>query len=353
MRETTVATSLIIDMVNQLEGRGFPPAEVCRRARVDPGFLSRPHDRIQGSAVERMWQVGEELTGDPLLGLHLTEHYRTGAINILGYVFLNCRTVADVLERLSRFAVLLNDGLKVRIEREEGRAVVHLEAVEGLDNFLLRNGRQVMETMAAGVVLTLRSLSGGAFVPAQVWFRHAAAGDVSEYHRIFGTMVRFGMPEHRVALRLAELDTVIPAADPSLLALFERHAIGRLDELEKLGGSSQRVMRLLTARLTGTVPPVGVIAAELAMSGRQLQRVLQDEGTSYQALLDQARRELAMAQLKVPDTTAAEVALMLGYSEAGAFTRAFRRWTGTTPGAFAAKQAPHQRRGAGGATLSG
>lgn len=340
MRETTVAASLIIDMMHQLEGQGFAPAEVCRRARLDPALLSRPHDRIPGSAVERLWQVGEELTGDPLLGMHLTERYRTGAINILGYVFLNCATVADVLERLSRFAVLLNDGLRVRIEREDGRAVVHMEAVEGLDNYILRNSRQVMETMAVGVVLTLRNLSGGALVPSQVWFRHAAAGDVSEYHRIFGSMVRFGMPGNRVAFRLAELETPIPAADPSLLALFERHALGRLDELEKMGGGSQRVLRLLTARLTGTVPPVGVIAAELAMSGRQLQRVLQEEGTSYQALLDQARRDLAMAQLKVPDTTAAEVALMLGYSEAGAFTRAFRRWTGTTPGAFAAAGPP-------------
>jgi AraC-like DNA-binding protein len=72
------------------------------------------------------------------------------------------------------------------------------------------------------------------------------------------------------------------------------------------------------------------------MSGRQLQRVLQAEGTTYQALLDEARRDLALARLRLPGTTAAEVALLLGYSEAGAFTRAFRRWTGTTPGAYAA-----------------
>ena len=340
MRETTVAASIIIDMVGQLERHGVSASEACRRARLDPAVLARPHDRVPGSAAERFWQVAVELSGDPLLGLHLAEHYRTGAINILGYVFLNCATLADALERLGRFAVLMNDGLRVRIDREDERAVVRFEAVEGLDNFLLRGDRQVMETMAAGVVLTIRRLGHSDFVPSQVWFRHAAAGNVAEYHRIFGTMVRFGMPEHRVALRLSELDFPIPAADPSLLAVFERHALGRLDELERMGTTSQRVLRLLSARLTGTVPPVGVIAAELAMSGRQLQRVLQEEGSSYQALLDQSRRDLALAQLRVPGTTAAEVALLLGYSEAGAFTRAFRRWTGTTPGAYAAGAQP-------------
>jgi AraC-like DNA-binding protein len=336
MTETTVAASIMIDMLEQLARRGVPAAELCRRARVDPAFVSRPNDRIPGSWAERLWQEAEAASGDPLLGLHVAEHYRTGAISILGYIFLNCGTGADALDRLIRFAALMNDGLRAHLSRDAGATTIRLEAVPGMDNFLLRSGRHVFETMSAGIVLTLRRLTDRPAVPSQVWFRHRVAGPVEEYHRIFGTLVRFGQPEDRLTFRNEQLDVPIPAADPSLLALFEGHARSQLDGLERFGGTSQRVVRLLAARLTGTVPPVGVIAAELAMSGRQLQRVLKDEGTSYQLLLDEARRDLALARLRIPGTTATEVALLLGYSEAGAFTRAFRRWTGGTPGAYAA-----------------
>ncbi|MDX2261403.1 MAG: AraC family transcriptional regulator [Gemmatimonadales bacterium] len=335
MPETSVAASIIIDLVHQLEGRGIASAELCRRARIDPAILSRPHDRLPGSGAERVWAAAETLTGDPLLGLHVAERFRTGAISILGYVVLNCPTAGAALERLGRFARLLNDGMRVRLDREDGLAIVRFEAIEGSANALRLAGRHPFESTLAGTLLTLRSLTGAATVPVQAWFRHPAGGDLAEYDRIFGTRVRFGMPEHRLAFREAELERRIPAADPSLLALFDRHAVGRLDELDRLGGTSQRVSRLLGARLTGAVPAVGAIARELAMSARQLQRKLREEDTSYQQLLDAARRELALAQLRVPGVTAAEVALLLGYAEAGAFTRAFRRWTGTTPGAWA------------------
>jgi AraC-like DNA-binding protein len=338
MRETTVAASIAIDMAVQLEQLGFPREDVCRRARIDPALLTRPHDRLPGSAAERLWAVAEQLTGDSLLGLHVAERYRTGAISILGHVFLNCSTVGEALERLARFGALLNDGLRVRIDREGGQVVVRMEATEGLDNFLLTGGRHVFETMAAGIVLTMRRMSEGPFIPAAVWFRHPAAGDVAEYHRIFGTLVRFGMAEHRLAFHADDLSAPIPAADASLLTLFEGHALGRLRELEELQGVSQRVLALISTRLTGAVPSLPSLARELAMSGRHLQRTLKEEGTTYQELLDTARRERAMLQLARPGATAAEVALLLGYSEAGAFTRAFKRWTGTTPGAFAAAQ---------------
>jgi len=335
LRETTVAASVFADMAEQLREKGVAMDDWCRLAQVDPALLTRPHERLPGSATRRLWEAGATLTGDPLLGLHVAEHFRTGAINILGYVFLNCRSGIETLDRLARFAALLNDGLRVRVSHEDALSVVHLEAVEGMDNFLLHDGRHVMETMAAGVVVSLRRMIPSPFIPAQVWFRHAAAGALDEYHRIFGAPVRFGKEENRVAFRATELSQAIPAADPSLLALFEGHAIARLQELERHGPVSQRVLRLLAVRLAGVVPDVSAVASEMATSGRQLQRRLRDEGASFQALLDEARRDVALAQLRTPGVTSAEVALLLGFSEASAFSRAFRRWTGTTPGAWA------------------
>lgn len=338
MRESTVAASIMIDLMDQLEARGLSRSELCHKMRIDPALFTQPNERVPGSAAERFWRVAEDATGDPLLGLHLAEHYRSSALNIFGYVILNCRSVADAVDRLARFAALLNDGLAVHASEDGALTVLRLEAVTGLDNFLLRSGRHVFETMSAGIVLTLRRLTGRPFLPAQVWFRHPIAGPPDEYNRVFQAPVKFRQREDRLAFRTDLLATPIPVADASLLTLFEGHAIARLDEIHRLGGTSQRVARILASRLDGTVPALPFVASAMAMSGRNLQRTLREEGTTFQALLDDVRREIATAQLRVPGTTAAEVALLLGYSEASAFTRAFRRWTGMTPGMYASQR---------------
>lgn len=335
MEQGTVAASLFIDLAAQLDARGVRPADFCARAGVNAAFLELPHDRLAGADAQRLWNAAVELTGDSLLGLHLAERFRTGALHILGYVLLNCANGYEAIERLSRYASLLNDGLRVYSQQDARQLTVRLAAVEFAGNVLLTDARQVMETMAAGIVLTLRSITGGAVIPLHVGFRHSPGGALSEYQRIFGVAVRFTESTTCVSLRRKELDQPFPAADPTLLRVFEEEASSRLEALRRAGAMSGRVIRAIAFQLSGTAPDLTRIASQFAMSARSVQRELQDEGTTYQELLDEARHQIALQRLRQPGVTAAEVALLLGYSEASAFSRAFRRWTGTTPSGFA------------------
>jgi AraC-like DNA-binding protein len=90
----------------------------------------------------------------------------------------------------------------------------------------------------------------------------------------------------------------------------------------------------LADRIKGTAPTLEEVAAALAMSDRTLQRELRNEQTSFRELVDVVRREIAVQQLAQPGNSAAEVGFLLGFSDPSAFTRAFRRWTGTAPAAF-------------------
>lgn len=339
MRETTVAASIVIDMVAHLEARGIPRKEICRRAGIDPAALEAPDERLAGSAVERLWQVGEELTGDPDLGIHSAEAYNPGALDILGYVLLNCRTAAEALSKLGRYAALINDGLRVTIARDGANTSCRLEAIAGLDNYLLREPRQVMEAMAAGIVRTLAMLTAERIAPREVTFLHPAPAAVAEARRVFGDIVRFGGPENRIVFLTADLERPVRSANRALLEVFERHADERLADLEGDGPVGRRVVGVLRERLRGDVPGLGEVASEIAMSARNLQRALKGEGTSFQDLLDRVRRDLALQQLARQRSSAAEVAFLLGFSDASAFTRAFRRWTGSTPGAWRARAA--------------
>jgi AraC-like DNA-binding protein len=92
-----------------------------------------------------------------------------------------------------------------------------------------------------------------------------------------------------------------------------------------------RVAAEVLARLKGEAPSIDIIARSMAMSARKLQRELAEEGTTFQAVLDEVRRELAVRHLEDPMATVAKVAWLVGFSEPSAFHRAFRRWTGKSP----------------------
>jgi AraC-like DNA-binding protein len=124
------------------------------------------------------------------------------------------------------------------------------------------------------------------------------------------------------------------SADPSLLEVFEGDARRRLEQLESHGAVSGRVQAIVAARLKGEVPSLATVASELAMSERSVQRSLTEEFTSYREIVDAVRKDLALSHLSQPGRSATDVAFLLGFSEPSAFTRAFRRWTGSSPSQF-------------------
>jgi AraC-like DNA-binding protein len=281
--------------------------------------------------MERLWAAAEQLTGDADLGLHSAESSNPGALSIVGYVILSCRTAGEALERLARYAPLLNEGLQVRVEHKQDTTICRFGAADDLGSYLRRSPRQVIETVAAGIVLTLGRVAARPPVPIAVTFQHAAPASIAEHARLLGPVVRFDQLENAVVYSTSALAAGMLSADPALL---EGDAKRRLEQLKSHGTVSGRVQSIVGARLKGEVPSLAVIASELAMSERSVQRSLTEESTSYREIVDVVRKDLALSHLSRPGATAADVAFLLGFSEPSAFTRAFRRWTGSSPSQF-------------------
>jgi len=123
-------------------------------------------------------------------------------------------------------------------------------------------------------------------------------------------------------------------SDPILRGVLERHASEMLSRLPAIGGTGLEVRRALATRIAGGDTRIGAVARSLAMSTRSLQRQLEAEGSSYQALVDESKRDAAERYLSDSVLPIGEVAYLLGYSEPAAFHRAFKRWTRMTPHAF-------------------
>ncbi len=339
MRETSVAASVVADMLQYLELRGVQPANATRACGITLAFPAEADDRVPGSQVERLWRFAIDEMRDPLVGLHMTEAYSPGTLDIVGYVLLSCRTIGEVLDRLSRYARVLNDGMRIDVERSGTSAVCRCTFVESMDNYLLRAPEQAISTVWAGLARELGRMTSKRLTATEIWFQHPTPGAplAQEYERVLNAPVKFGAGDYRFILPLAHLDERVLSANPLLLRTFEQHADAVLRNLEQQGTKSQKVARVLAERLKGAVPPLSEIARELAMSDRNLQRALKNDGTSFQQLLDQVRRDLAVRHLANPATSAGEVGFLLGFSEPSAFHRAFRRWTGMPPSAYRAK----------------
>lgn len=276
------------------------------------------------------------VTGDPDLAMHTAVATNTGALDIVGYVMLSSRTADEALRRGARLMRLLNDGLALHLTRATHEGIDATTATmlvlgDGRDALWVQQ-RQVSETIMAGLAHQLRLLTGRDVQPLAVHFRHSAPPHgTREHQRIFGRLPVFDSDTDAITFAQRDLDIGLRSANPALLATFSAHADAALEALGHADTVTARAAAEILARLKGEAPAVSDIAPALALSTRSLQRALAAEGTTYQALLDTVRRELAMRHLADPGATVAKVAWLVGFSEPSAFHRAWRRWTGTSP----------------------
>jgi AraC-like DNA-binding protein len=331
VKHSTVARSLLVDMTGYLAARGVDPEPVLQRAGVPRDDTDVRDARLHSARMARFWAEAVRASGDQDLGLHMAVHSNAGALDIVGYVMLTAPTAATALARGARLMRLLNDGLDLVVTtgaRSTTCTLVRLHAADPLWD----DPRQVTESILAGLVHQLRQLTERAVVPRVVRFRHARPlHGAREHERLFGTMPEFSAASDEVELHATDLDLELRSANATLMAAFEAHADAALAVLGAQHTIAGRVATEIVARLKGEAPDAGTIASALAMSTRSLQRALNAESTTFQQVLDDVRRELAMAHLARTDATVAKVAWLVGFSEPSAFHRAWKRWTGTSP----------------------
>jgi AraC-like DNA-binding protein len=180
------------------------------------------------------------------------------------------------------------------------------------------------------MVFTARRGTRNAFSPIALEFRHRGAPrDLSE---LTHAPVSFERGEDAVRCRRESLLLPLRGHNATLLSILEAHAAQVLQALPSESDLLARTRQITRALLPEGEPTLEAVAAQLGLGSRTLQRRLRGAGVTFRRLVDEVRRDCALAQLERSDTSVAEVAFSLGFSDPSAFTHAFRRWTGRTPG---------------------
>lgn len=336
MQEATFSIAIARDIVQYVAAQGVEADLLYRAADIDSTWLDDPDRQVSGEVLQYLWREAIAQTGDRNLGLHIGEAFDLAAIGIVGYVLLNCKTYGQVLEKLSQYTRLFSQGVAIHHQVVNGWVQCDCEIIGDRKNYLLDEPRHPIESTFSALMTATRQLTSNALQPDAVWFQHPCPEDDTEHQRIFQTTVEFSKPVNRIVFPATCLDWSVRSANPNLLLVFERHAATMLEAQSQ--SYSQKVMQTMTRQLQGKVPNIEAIAHSLMTSVRQLQRELQAENTSYQQLLEEARKDLAIQHFKNPETSIHDVAFLLGFSEPSAFHRAFKQWTGQTPRSYRSSQ---------------
>jgi AraC-like DNA-binding protein len=291
--------------------------------------INDPDTRIPIEVAVELAILAGEASGDEAWGLHLSERYVPGVFGVLDYLAHSSRTLGEALRHLCRYNRLLQDVVETVVEVQGDQARIFQKSVGAF-----RPPAGITENAIANLVVIGRTFTGAPIIPLEVHFTHAKPSYFSEHSRIFKCPVRFEADRDGLVLPASDLELPLPNADPSLCAILDRHARLLLEQLPAVPRFSQRVRELVAAELRDGTPTSESIAEKLHVSERTLRRRLHDEDTTYEKLLDGLRRALAERYMGEANLSIDEVSLMLGYSEANAFRRAFTRWHGESPARY-------------------
>jgi AraC-like DNA-binding protein len=330
-------------LVEAIRAAGADSDQVLRTFRLDPSVLSDTEKFIPCAVFAGLLEEAAQVTGDDCFGLHLGERFNPKNIGPLTYVVLNSPTVSVADDQVARYLKLYNQAATVSRRVEGERAYLQYVLC---DLGIASPPRQQNEYSLAIRLNTIRMMVGSQWTPLEVQFAHQAPAETSEHQRVFGAPVLFGYQTNNLVVESEFLQRQVPAADQHLYEIMQRYFQRIIDEMPEDSSVLPSVRRAVAESMRDGDPNLARVAKKMAMSRRTLQRQMKEHATSFRKVMDDTRRRFALSYLKDRRNSLAEIAFLLGYSEAAAFIRAFKRWTGLTPIAYrrqVAQAATHEK----------
>jgi AraC-like DNA-binding protein/preprotein translocase subunit Sss1 len=323
-----VQLSVVRDIIYGAVSRGADFSTLCRAVGVDAAQLNVSENPVSYELAGRAWREAVKATGDDLLGLHLGENLGLTILGMIGYLMQNSSTAYEGIASLCRYNNLYTTVFKYElIEHGEEIEISFEPSVLYASNYP-DSARQAVELSMAGTLSVYRNTTGKKLCPVRAELKYARRA-VPEYEKILNCPVVFNRKGNKLILRRKDLLVKQISYDKSLFAFFSDALQQRLAALESTETYTQRLKHILLSKHKGRILAIDVAASCMGMTPRSLQRKLQLEGTTFRAVADSLRKEMAQRLAKDRNFKIKEIASFFGYADANAFRKATRRWERT------------------------
>lgn len=329
MTKGTISISFVEEALLEASQRGFEVSTLLAQAGLNPAWLGTPQARVLPEQYGALWHVLAAALDDEFFGMD-SHPMRYGSFAMMCHSLLDCSNLGHALERATRFlslvlddsrSVLVADGMTAQLQLHDRRAHPRIFAHGTL--FVILYGLACW-------------LTGRRLVIKEVSFVQSSPENLAEYHLIFGQNIRFAQPGSALSLENKALTLPIIRNGRALTEFLRKAPANFLVKFRNGEGYVIRIRNLLSATPFDDWPVFGDLAARLRTTESTLRRRLESEGISFQEVKDDLRRDLAINLLCNSARPVEDIALELGFKENSAFYRAFKKWTGLSPGSYRA-----------------
>jgi AraC-like DNA-binding protein len=317
-------------LAHYFETRGWDFKSAAESAGLTSEDLASGMNFVPLGAFARLLDVTRRQPGGAAVLTRLTEDVSGSSSGLVGHLALSAPTVRVFLQSLALFSPLFVTGVEAGYSETGGSGGFYWRMPPGVDAPL-----DLVALFTASVIVgRVRAACGPGWMPLAVEFEHKAPARLDELERLFGKRLTFNARQSRIHFDTHTLSRPMPSADPHLFELHTHHAQLLMRELAADVDLVSRVTAEVVTRLRNEKLALDEIAYALRLTPRSLQRRLELAGTSFERVLDGARRSVAERLLRETDLQLVQIAFDIGYKSQSTFTRAVKRWLQQTPRAY-------------------
>lgn len=309
-----------------LQDFGVDPDEVLTAAGIDPDLFADPDNLITYAARDRLFRQCVSRTGCQHFGLLVGQRMNLKALGLVGLLMRTSPNAGRALVSIVNLLHLHSQGAVMALRVDEDVAMLTYDAFEP--------GLEATDQTGAGAVAmmlnVMRTLCGPDFRPIEASFGHRRPADIEPFRKFFKVPLYFDAEHYALVFSRDWLDVRPPGADDELQQLLQKQ-VDVLESRYSLAFPDQVRQVLRSALITGYFSE-SEIAALFSMHSHTFRRRLDASATSFHELVDECRFEMAREMLLNTSLSVSEISASMGYSRASSFIRAFRRWSGVTPG---------------------
>src|SRR5271168_4326432 len=325
----TIAICFVAAALQSVRARNLNADELLAKVGLSASLLQAPQARVSAKLYGALWRAIALTLDDEFFGQD-SRRMKSGSFAMLCHSVVACKSLRDALERSLRFYALILDDISVTLEADaaEARIVLH-ERASGA------GGRVFAHELLLMLLYGVSCWLVGRRIPIlRTEFSYAEPKHSAEYRLMYCDDLSFNRPHTLLAFESDYLALPVVQNDRSIKEFLRTAPENILLKYKNGSSLSAKVRRRLRQSLPKEVPDFEDLAGELNMTPATIRRRLHEEGATYQSIKDQLRRDLAISYLSDSTRSVMDIALELGFSERSAFHRAFRKWTGASPGEF-------------------
>ncbi|WXL24426.1 AraC family transcriptional regulator [Ectopseudomonas mendocina] len=336
IRLGNLSVGFVYGLADAMKQCGYAPEPMLEAYGLDASRLAEPRARLSIPRFMRLGHSAIQQCNEPALGLLMGQHARLSQLGLAGVTAAQAPTVREAARTIIRFEPLYAANYRGQSSFHEDTrgAWLRFYSISPYNAY----NRFVVDSVLSGWLHHLSKLAQQPIEVDKVQIEFAEPDYAERYSSLLNCPVEFSASHNQLRLSQQALNLRNPEHCPGTWAHLLEICEKELEQLTRTRNLSERITHLLGALLQGREPDLEEVATRLHLPPWTLRRRLAEEGTQFRTLLNDTRRDLAVAYIRDTELSFGEIAYLLGFASAEAFQRAFKRWNQQTPGEYRREQ---------------